>query len=155
MPFSDVAEVDQRTSAIFYGRPALNVDVSRRMADLQPGTSGEALERHYFGAVRADAPSNPSRRRYPAIARKLPRQWLRVPGQLHSLYQSAHEWWQRAVAPGALDDVDVARSTLEEARRRLEEVARPHSLLARAWSTGAMVLWAAGLLGLYLLYHYL
>ena len=53
----DVEQVDERAGAIFYGRPALNVDVSRRMADLQPGTSGEALEKHYFGAVRPDAPS--------------------------------------------------------------------------------------------------
>ena len=76
--------VDQRTSAIFYGRPALNVDVSRRMADLQPGTSGEALERHYFGAVRPDAPSHASVRRYPAIALKLPFLWRRIPGQLQA-----------------------------------------------------------------------
>jgi pyruvate,water dikinase len=126
----DAEQVDQRASAIFYGRPALNVDVSRRMADLQPGTSGEALERHYFGAVRPDAESNPSRRRYPAIALKLPGQWLRVPGLLRSLYEENHAWWQRVVAPGALEDVEFARETLEEARLRCERVARPHSVLA-------------------------
>ena len=126
----DVAEVDRRASAIFYGRPALNVDVSRRMADLQPGTSGEALERHYFGAVRPDAPSNPSRRRYPAIALKLPGQWLRVPGLLHSLYEATHAWWQSVVAPGVLNDLDVARRTFAEAHRRSEEISRPHSVLA-------------------------
>jgi len=39
-----------RASSIFYGRPALNVDVSRALADRQPGTSGDALEEFYFGA---------------------------------------------------------------------------------------------------------
>jgi pyruvate,water dikinase len=126
----DVHRVDERTSAIFYGRPALNVDVSRRMADLQPGTSGEALERHYFGAVRPDAPSNPSRRRYPVIALKLPFQWLRVPGKIHALYERTHAWWQTVVTPAALEDVAVARRVLDEAIRRADEVSRPHSLLA-------------------------
>ena len=100
------------------------------MADLQPGTSGEALERHYFGAVRPDAASAPSRRRYPAIALKLPGLWRRVPGLLHSLYGKSHTWWQSVVAPDALADVDVARKLLEEARRRFEQIARPHSVLA-------------------------
>jgi len=126
----DVDDVDARASAIFYGRPALNVDVSRAMADLQPGTSGEALERHYFGAVRPDAPSNPSRRRYPAIALKLLGQWRGVPGLLHTLYEANHAWWQAIVTPHALDSVDFARSTLDEAQRRFEEIARPHSVLA-------------------------
>jgi len=126
----DPKEVDRRTSAIFYGRPALNVDVSRRMADLQPGTSGEALERHYFGAVRPDAPSTPSRRRYPAIALKLPGQWRRVPGRLHSLYEDTHAWWQGVVAADAATHTAAARDTLEEARRRMARIARPHSVLA-------------------------
>jgi pyruvate,water dikinase len=126
----EVHQVDERASAIFYGRPVLNVDVSRRMADLQPGTSGEALERHYFGAVRPDAPSAPSRRRYPAIALKLPGQWRRVPGLLEALYRKTHSWWQDRVAPGALDDVGVAREALKEARIRFGAIARPHSVLA-------------------------
>jgi len=126
----DIEQVDQRASAIFFGRPALNVDVSRRMADLQPGTSGEALERHYFGAVRPDALSEPSRRRYPAIALKLPGLWRRVPGLLQSLYENSHVWWQTVVAPGALDDIGDVRRTLEEACRRCDQIARPHSVLA-------------------------
>ncbi|MCH2172702.1 PEP-utilizing enzyme [Myxococcota bacterium] len=122
--------VDQRTSAIFYGRPALNVDVSRRMADLQPGTSGEALERHYFGAVRPDAPSHASVRRYPAIALKLPFLWRRIPGQLQALYDDCHAWWQQTVAAGPLDDEAAAKGILAEAYRRFCWVARPHSALA-------------------------
>ena len=122
--------VDERTGAIFYGRPALNVDVSRRMADLQPGTSGEALERHYFGAVRPDAPSTPSRRRYPAIAMKLPRQWRSVPGRLNALYRDAHGWWRKAVAAVEGDDIEDARKRLTETRARFDGIARPHSVLA-------------------------
>lgn len=127
---ADPRRVDERTSAIFYGRPALNLDVSRRLADLQPGTSGEALERHYFGAVRPDAVSRRSRRRYPAIALRLPGQWIQVPARLRLLYRESLAFWQRTTAPGALDDVMVARGRLEEAYRCFEAVARPHSVLA-------------------------
>ena len=60
-------EVGQRVGpGLAISRIIVNVDVSRRMADLQPGTSGEALERHYFGSVRPDAASTPSRRRFVA-----------------------------------------------------------------------------------------
>lgn len=126
----DPRQVDERTSAIFFGRPALNVDVSRRMADLQPGTSGAALERHYFGAVRDDAPSNPSRRRYPVILFKLPGQWRGVPRLLDRLYRENHAWWRSVVAPRSLDSVAVAHEVFEEARKRSAEVSRPHSVLA-------------------------
>ena len=122
--------VDERTGAIFYGRPALNLDVSRRMADLQPGTSGESLEKHYFGAVRPDAPSAPSRRRYPAIAMKLPGQWRRVPGKLNALYRESHAWWREVIRQDALSDPGVARKQLAETRRRFDNIARPHSVLA-------------------------
>ena len=125
-----VEQVDERTGAIFYGRPALNLDVSRRMADLQPGTSGEALEKHYFGAVRADAHSSPSRRRYPAIAMRLPGQWRRVPAQLNGLYRQSHAWWQEVVAECAHYDADRAWQQFEETHRRFETIARPHSVLA-------------------------
>ncbi|MEZ4331839.1 MAG: PEP-utilizing enzyme [Myxococcota bacterium] len=126
----DPRRVDERASAIFYGRPALNVDVSRRLADLQPGTSGEALERHYFGAVRPEAVSRRSRRRYPMIAFRLPGQWLRVPGQLRGLYHEALGFWQQTTAPDALEDVAIARRRLAEAQVRFEAIARPHSVLA-------------------------
>ena len=125
-----VDQVDERTGAIFYGRPALNVDVSRRMADLQPGTSGEALEKHYFGAVRADAESAPSRRRYPAIATRLPGQWRRVPAQLNGLYRQAHAWWQEIVGQCEHYDADRAWQQFAETHRRFEAIARPHSVLA-------------------------
>ena len=76
-------------------------------AVVRPGVAGEALERHYFGAVRPDAASAPSRRRYPVIALKLPGLWRRVPGLLHSLYGESHTWWQSVVSHDALADVEA------------------------------------------------
>lgn len=129
---ADPRRVDERASAIFYGRPALNLDVSRRLADLQPGTSGEALERHYFGAVRPDAVSARSRRRYPVIALRLPGQWRGVPGRLRALYHESLDFWQRATAPvgRAETELTTGQHALEQAWRSFETVARPHSVLA-------------------------
>lgn len=125
-----LADVDDRTSAIFYGRPALNVDVSRRLADLQPGTSGNALEEHYFGAVRPDAVSQPSCRRYPAIALKLPGQWRALPRRLEELHREVHAWWKQLLAGGALDTEPGARRAVAEAQLHFDGIARPHSALA-------------------------
>jgi pyruvate,water dikinase len=125
-----VADVDERTSAIFYGRPALNVDISRRLADLQPGTSGDALEEHYFGAVRPDAVSSPSRRRYPAIAARLPGQWVALPRRIEHLYALIHGWWKALVAGQQLASEAGARRGFAEASRHFDSIARPHSALA-------------------------
>jgi pyruvate,water dikinase len=123
-------DVDERTSAIFYGRPALNVDIARRLSDLQPGTSGDALEEHYYGAVRPDAVSNPSRRRYPAIAAKLPGQWVALPSRIERLYGSIHAWWKRLIAGQELESEPGARRGFAQASHHFDSIARPHSALA-------------------------
>ena len=130
----DIEQVDQRASAIFFGRPALNVDVSRRMADLQPGTSGEALERHYFGAVRPGrALGTPSRRRYPAIALNLPGQWRRVPGLLEALYREIPTRGGR-ISWRPVPWTTSAMARAERCKKRVpplsRQIARPHSVLA-------------------------
>ena len=122
--------VDDRTSAIFFGRPALNVDISRRLSDLQPGTSGDALEEHYFGAVRPDVVSEPSRRRYPAIAMRIPVQWIGLPRRLTRLYAEVHSWWKDLVSGDQLADEAGARAAFASARAHFDAVARPHSALA-------------------------
>ncbi|MGH9043208.1 MAG: hypothetical protein ACRDZ3_23615, partial [Acidimicrobiia bacterium] len=44
--------VDDRLWGAFFGRAAANLDTFRRLADLTPGTSGDALEGQIFGTVR-------------------------------------------------------------------------------------------------------
>src|SRR5436853_7939811 len=85
-----VAErVDDRYSAIFFGRFAANIDQMRAMGDLMPGTSADAIEEQILGGVasgpggRGVSPrqrrreplgtvSHPTRRRYPVVAVKMP-----------------------------------------------------------------------------------
>ena len=126
----DRSDVDRRASAIFYGRPALNVDVSRGLADLQPGTSGDALEELYFGAVRPDAVSAPSRRRYPVILFKSPPLWLGVHRRVDGLYAQSRRRWRRALDAPTPPDLASAQAGMRAAHRQFEAVTRPHSVLA-------------------------
>ena len=118
-------EPDGRTASIFYGRIALNIDWSRRCADLQPGTSGDALEEYYFGAVRPGVTSRNSRRRYPAILAKMPPLAWRVPRSLRALYTDNWRWWQSCVARG-VQDGPAARRQFVEAHDRFDTIARTH-----------------------------
>ena len=47
--------IDDRYSAIFFGRFTANVDEMRAMGDLMPGTSADAVEEQILGGVRARA----------------------------------------------------------------------------------------------------
>ena len=123
-------DADRRTSSIFYGRPALNVDVSRGWADMQPGTSGDALEQHYFGAVRPDVKSVKSRRRYPVIFFKSAPLWTSLHRRVDSLYTQTRRLWSGAVHGAQPGSAEEARAGFAAAHRQFEAVARPHSALA-------------------------
>jgi phosphohistidine swiveling domain-containing protein len=124
-----VAErVDDRYSAIFFGRFTANLDQMRAMGDLMPGTSGDAIELQIFGTLREGVQSSPSRRRYPVVAVKMPAQALRLPKVLEARRREIDAWWRSTVAPGAIPDGGAARARFKEALRHFETVMRPHSV---------------------------
>ena len=123
-------DAERRASSIFYGRPALNVDVSRALADQQPGTSGDALEELYFGAVRADVTSVSSRRRYPAIFLKSAPLWAGIHRRVNDLYEETRIRWRRMLDTPAPRDLAEAQAGFLAAHRHFEAVTRPHSVLA-------------------------
>ena len=118
--------IDDRYSAIFYGRFSANVDQMRAIGDLMPGTSGDALEQQLLGAVHPGAVSNQSRRRYPVVAAKMPRAALAVPKILRQRRAEIDAWWRACVAAPA--DPDTARARFAEAIVRFEQVMRPHAV---------------------------
>lgn len=121
--------VDDRFSAAVYGRFAANVDCLRAMADLIPGTSGDALEEQLLGSVRPGVSTESSARRYPAIAMKMPATVVRLPKRLRSLRKSIDSWWRRVTRPGAITSVEQAKAILLESASRFEEVMAPHSVV--------------------------
>ncbi len=122
-------DVDHRTSSIFFGRVALNVDLSRQWADLQPGTSGDALEEHYFGSVRPGVESNNSRRRYPVVFLKTPVLFARTPRWLRRVHADNERFWRQAITESSGDAATAFRRFVE-ARERFHQMARPHTNVA-------------------------
>jgi phosphohistidine swiveling domain-containing protein len=85
--------VDERFAAIFYGRAAMNVTHLRQIADLTPGTSGDAMEEQLLGSVRDGVPSENSWRRLPFVLGRFPAEAARLPRRLQRLHQDQHRWW--------------------------------------------------------------
>jgi len=123
------ASVDDRLWGVFYGRAAANLDTFRRLADLTPGTSGDALEQQIFGTVRAPAQSHPSRRRYPFVAARLPRAAVALPGVLAEHRSAVEGFWRTSVLDPPADAAE-ARARFADAHARFEAVMRPHTLAA-------------------------
>ena len=87
--------VDDRLWGVFHGRAAANLDTFRRLADLTPGTSGDALEEQLFGTVRPGVQSARSRRRYPAAALRMPAAAVRLPKVLARQRAEIDAFWRR------------------------------------------------------------
>jgi phosphohistidine swiveling domain-containing protein len=90
--------VDDRFVAIFYGRAAMNVTHLRQIADLTPGTSGDAMEEQLLGSVRDGVPSHSSARRLPFVLARFPLEAARLPLRLRRFYRAQHQWWTAATA---------------------------------------------------------
>jgi phosphohistidine swiveling domain-containing protein len=85
--------VDDRFAAIFYGRAAMNVTHLRQIADLTPGTSGDAMEEQLLGSVREGVQSQNSSRRLPFVLARFPVEAARLPLRLKRLHRDQHRWW--------------------------------------------------------------
>ena len=124
-----VAErVDDRYSAIFFGRFTANIDQMRAMGDLMPGTSADAIEEQILGGVASGALSNPTWRRYPVVAVKMPAQAVRIPKVLAARRAAIDTWWRATVAPGGIPDGRTARARFKAAIDYYEWVMRPHAV---------------------------
>jgi pyruvate,water dikinase len=134
---------DERFIGIFRGRAAVNLDRFRAMADRSPGQSGDAVEREFFGTVRAGVTSTPVPGRYPFVAAKTPVAALGVARRLGRLEAEADAWWHRVVAdlggsrrryrgdtprPPGLGDPERARAVLAEAKDLFTRVMVPHTI---------------------------
>jgi pyruvate,water dikinase len=130
---------DERCAAIFHGRPALNVDMFRRMADASPGSSGDSMEEQMFGRVRTAARrSHPHRGRYPVILTRTPLVMATLPRRCHRTHYELDAWWTRqhqllnATGP---TDPELARTVLADAVARFALTFRLHlvaSMVAQA-----------------------
>jgi phosphohistidine swiveling domain-containing protein len=122
------ADVDSWFVGAFFGRATMNVDLYARMADRMPGTSGAALEEHFFGVARAGA-STSTARRYPIVAVKAPAAILRARHTTLREFPRIVQWRREAVAGALTADLADARTLLLKAHRRLGPALQRHILL--------------------------
>ncbi|MGQ0465100.1 MAG: PEP-utilizing enzyme [Sporichthyaceae bacterium] len=100
---------DARLVKAFYGRAAMQVEFLATLGDRMPGTSGPEAVRSILGEPPADMQFSPTRRRYPAIARKLPEVFAATPRRLRREAARTEQWWTSAV--GRVDTLDRAAAT--------------------------------------------
>ena len=122
------ANPDQRIGSLISGRYCVNIDLIRRLADLMPGTSGEAMERDLFGHAREGIPSHSAPWRYPVVALKAPRAAIGVIRRVNRSLPASQAWWRSAVAEMAAGDPEVAHRRLIEAHAHMSATMRPHTL---------------------------
>jgi len=117
---------DERSCGIFFGRPALNAGLFRKMGGRMPFTSGDAVEEQLFGGVRFGGEGEETRRRYPVIAFRMPVAMLAAPGRLTQTLASMSEWRRGIVnrPPGPA----AARHLLTVAVQRFSAAFNLHTL---------------------------
>ncbi|MGQ0464201.1 MAG: PEP-utilizing enzyme [Sporichthyaceae bacterium] len=111
--------------AVFYGRPALNVDAIRATLASLPGVSGDDFERDLCGSVRPDAPAvKGDPKRIPVIAVKAPKTLLWQGKVIYAKHAETFVWWKREVLGDAPTGRPVDR--LVAARARFVDVFSHH-----------------------------
>ncbi|MDT7584327.1 MAG: rifampicin phosphotransferase [Pseudonocardiales bacterium] len=120
------ADPDGRFIGIFFGHPAANMNVFRRMADLTPGGSGDALEEQFFGTKRSNIAPIRSRRRYPVVAARMPVAAWRAPGRIRAGHDEADAWWREVVSAPVTPE--LARELLPAAADRYRAVLHWHGV---------------------------
>jgi phosphohistidine swiveling domain-containing protein len=120
--------VDDNWTGGFYGRVALNVDALREVYDRVPGTSADEFELNMFGSVRPDAQGNPTTKYHERVLERRGKLFADIPGVVQGLHAEFDLWWRASVTPEALADAEGARSRWLDARDRLEQSMRPHTI---------------------------
>ena len=115
---------------VFYGRSALKVEFFVLLGDRMPGATGEEVAAGILGRSADDITYQPTKRRYPSIARRLPRVFVTAPRSLRRFADDTEAWYHARLSE--LDDADAAtaRSVLRDAADRLEAALTIQAIVA-------------------------
>lgn len=117
-----------RFLCILDGNVAANVNSFRNVSDRMPGTSGDAFEEQYFGAVESGLASKGSIRRYPIVAVRMPMAALPAARRLKRIAAETKQWWARSVntEPTSMQESAAA---LQDSYRRMGLILRRHAMV--------------------------
>ncbi|MGH3376373.1 MAG: PEP-utilizing enzyme [Actinoallomurus sp.] len=113
-------EPEERAFGVFGGRFGARLDFFIAVGNRIPGTSGPAFSEQVFSFVPPDAPADRVRRRYPAIATRLPTQFLLAPRRARRLRADTAAWWVNEVARTPTLDLPAARAQFASANARFQ-----------------------------------
>lgn len=82
----------------FHGRAAIDIAYMAKVGDRMPGTTGAEVLETTFGPVPEGFAFDPTRRRYPMIALRLPYEFGTIPRRLRKLAADNERWWRESVA---------------------------------------------------------
>lgn len=118
-----VDDANQRVTASFFGRQAVNVDRVRWLMGSLPGTSGDDIERDIFGEVRPGVVDPPRKVSKLAMARGFPRSLRRHHQQVADFRAETEDWWRARVGD---DPPGSPSKRLLGATRRFEDAQHLH-----------------------------
>lgn len=111
--------VDDRLTALFYGRYAANLSLIASLCDLIPGSSGESFEIQIFGSADPGVLRGKSRRRYPVVVTRMPVAVATLPRRLRTRRSEMDAWWRQAVTNPVGPPVERMAAAREQLRRSL------------------------------------
>ncbi len=117
---------EERIVQAFYGRIAIQVEYMATIGDRLPGTSGPDAVAGLLGKVPDAITFAPTRRRYPAIAMRLPYAFATSPGRIGRLAARTDAWWREQVPRFGELDLDRSIRTFTEGRERFDEAMHTH-----------------------------
>jgi rifampicin phosphotransferase len=112
------AAIEDRFIRIFNGRVACQVNYLATLGDRMPGMSGPATVASLFGRVPEGQRFQPTRRRYPIVAWRLPVTFLSTPRKARAMKSAYDAWWAHTVKAVVHADQVQARLLFAEAQER-------------------------------------
>ena len=115
-----VPPTEDRFIRAFCGRVAQQIEFMTMLGDRMPGTSGQEAAVSVFGEVPQDIDYQPTTRRYPIVAWRLPLTHVTAVRQARAAAAETDAWYRAQIGGVAALDLPAARRMFRESARRLD-----------------------------------
>lgn len=112
---------EDRFIVAFFGRTVANIEKMRMIGDRMPGASANGIEQQLFGVVRDGVEDDPSYRRWPVVAGRMPVAVARLTARQREARANVEAWWRGQVLRPPTNGA-AARALLADARERYRHV---------------------------------
>jgi pyruvate,water dikinase len=113
--------VEEKFTAIFYGRAATNVTAFRAALDAMPFSATNDAEESFFSSRSDEARSGTPRQRRLAASVRLPWAAFRLPGRLVQLRAASERFWRDSLQALPREDAPAAMSRFDQAMERFSD----------------------------------